>query len=60
MPWIIGLLIEIVYMEEVPTIITITFIVHWELVSGNNMEYRTKTYIAGDWTGDQDAISKLY
>ena len=24
------------------------------------MEYRTKTYIAGDWTGDHDAISKLY
>lgn len=24
------------------------------------MEYRTKTYIAGDWTGDHDVISKLY
>ena len=24
------------------------------------MAYRTKTYIAGDWTGDQDLISKLY
>jgi len=24
------------------------------------MKYKTKTYIAGDWTGDQDAISKLY
>ena len=24
------------------------------------MEYRTKTYIAGDWTGDSDAIEKLY
>ena len=24
------------------------------------MEYRTKTYIAGDWIGDYDAISKLY
>ena len=24
------------------------------------MEYRTKTYIAGDWTGNQDAISQLY
>lgn len=24
------------------------------------MEYRTKTYIAGDWTGDSDAIQKLY
>ena len=23
------------------------------------MTYRTKTYIAGDWTGDQDAIEKL-
>lgn len=22
--------------------------------------YRTKTYIAGDWTGDSDAINKLY
>ena len=22
--------------------------------------YRTKTYIAGDWTGDKDAIDKLY
>lgn len=22
--------------------------------------YRTKTYIAGDWTGDQDLISQLY
>jgi len=22
--------------------------------------YRTKTYIAGDWTGDADAIQKLY
>ncbi len=22
--------------------------------------YRTKTYLAGDWTGDQDLISKLY
>ena len=24
------------------------------------MEYRTKTYIAGDWTGDSNAIEKLY
>ena len=24
------------------------------------MIYRTKTYIAGDWTGDKDAIDKLY
>lgn len=24
------------------------------------MIYRTKTYIAGDWTGDQDLIGKLY
>ena len=24
------------------------------------MGYRTRTYIAGDWTGDQDLISKLY
>lgn len=24
------------------------------------MIYRTKTYIAGDWTGDQNAINKLY
>ncbi len=24
------------------------------------MTYRTRTYIAGDWTGDQDLISKLY
>lgn len=24
------------------------------------MAYRTKTYIAGDWTGDKDAIEKLY
>ena len=24
------------------------------------MAYRTKTYIAGDWTGDKDAIDKLY
>ena len=24
------------------------------------MTYRTKTYIAGDWTGDQDLISQLY
>lgn len=23
-------------------------------------QYRTKTYIAGDWTGDSDAIEKLY
>ena len=22
--------------------------------------YRTKTYVAGDWTGDNDAINKLY
>lgn len=22
--------------------------------------YRTKTYIAGDWDGDSDAINKLY
>lgn len=22
--------------------------------------YRTKTYIAGDWTGDSDAITQLY
>ncbi len=24
------------------------------------MAYRTRTYIAGDWTGDNDAISQLY
>jgi len=24
------------------------------------MVYRTKTYIAGDWTGDQDLINQLY
>ena len=24
------------------------------------MIYRTKTYIAGDWTGDKNAINKLY
>ena len=24
------------------------------------MTYRTKTYIAGDWAGDKDAIDKLY
>ena len=24
------------------------------------MVYRTKTYIAGDWTGDKNAINKLY
>ena len=24
------------------------------------MAYRSKTYIAGDWTGDKDAIDKLY
>lgn len=24
------------------------------------MTYRTKTYIAGDWTGDKDAIDTLY
>ena len=24
------------------------------------MAYRTKTYIAGDWTGDKKAIEKLY
>ncbi|GMO50070.1 MAG: hypothetical protein Ta2B_30780 [Termitinemataceae bacterium] len=24
------------------------------------MVYRTKTYIAGDWTGDSDAIQQLY
>lgn len=24
------------------------------------MNYRTKTYIAGDWTGDSDAIDQLY
>ena len=24
------------------------------------MTYRTKTYIAGDWTGDSNAISTLY
>ena len=24
------------------------------------MVYRTKTYIAGDWTGDKDAIDQLY
>ena len=22
--------------------------------------YRTKTYIAGDWTGDKDLIDQLY
>ena len=25
----------------------------------NDMVYRTKTYIAGDWTGDSDLITKL-
>ena len=25
----------------------------------NDMVYRTKTYIAGDWTGDSDLIQKL-
>lgn len=24
------------------------------------MAYRTKTYVAGDWTGDKDAIEKLH
>lgn len=24
------------------------------------MAYRTRTYIAGDWTGDKDAIDQLY
>ncbi len=24
------------------------------------MHYRTKTYIAGDWTGDKTAIVQLY
>ena len=24
------------------------------------MTYRTKTYIAGDWTGDSDLINKLH
>lgn len=24
------------------------------------MHYRTKTYIAGDWTGDKMAIEQLY
>ena len=24
------------------------------------MVYRTRTYIAGDWTGDRDLIDKLY
>lgn len=24
------------------------------------MPYRTKTYIAGDWTGDKDLIDQLY
>jgi hypothetical protein len=24
------------------------------------LAYRTKTYIAGDWTGDKDAVDKLY
>ena len=24
------------------------------------MTYRTKTYVAGDWTGDKNAIDKLY
>lgn len=24
------------------------------------MIYRTKTYLAGEWTGDSDAIEKLY
>ena len=26
----------------------------------NSMAYRTRTYIAGDWTGDKDAIDQLY
>lgn len=24
------------------------------------MAYRTKTYLAGDWTGDKDAIDKIH
>ena len=28
-------------------------------MSIDNMVYRTKTYIAGDWTGDRDLIDKL-
>ena len=24
------------------------------------MTYRTRTYIAGDWSGDKDLIDKLY
>ena len=24
------------------------------------MYYRTKTYLAGDWTGDKDAIDKIH
>lgn len=24
------------------------------------MTYRTKTYIAADWTGDKDAVDQLY
>lgn len=28
-------------------------------MSIDNMVYRTKTYIAGDWTGDKDLIDKL-
>lgn len=29
-------------------------------MGGLKMAYRTKTYIAGDWTGDKEAIDKLY
>ena len=28
-------------------------------MSIDDMVYRTKTYIAGDWTGDKDLIDKL-
>ena len=24
------------------------------------MRYRTKTYIAGEWSGDNDAVEQLY
>ena len=26
----------------------------------DDCKYRTKTYIAGDWTGDSDLINKLH
>lgn len=26
----------------------------------DDCKYRTKTYVAGDWTGDSDLINKLH